>query len=120
MRPYPLLLFLISGLTFLYGVEFSDQDKVVEIEKRLKLHIDHDRDRCNKTPWAEQYSQLHKSLLISQSGKRLVAIPHLSGAYIIYVYLSLMYDLKLLFYLSRNGGSSCRTCHHSPYSDING
>ena len=61
--------------------EESVEQKLVNIENRLKEHVELDRPRCGKSPWQSQYAELHKSILSSADPKILVAIPHLSGMY---------------------------------------
>lgn len=83
MRAHPFaivgILALLSILLQCVSSEESVEEKLINIETRLKEHIELDRPRCDKSPWQTQYTELHKSILSSSDPKVLVAIPHLSG-----------------------------------------
>ena len=72
-------LLVVCCLAAAFSAELSEQEKLIEIENRLKEYVDRDSTRCHKTRWGETYAELHKKLLESPTGKRLVAVPHLSG-----------------------------------------
>jgi len=72
-------LFIACSLVSTTVCELTEQQKLTEIENRLKEYVDKDHSRCHKTGWGETYAELHKRLLELPTGKRLVAVPHLSG-----------------------------------------
>lgn len=75
-----LLLFLVSSPSFIVSTDLTDQQKIAEIGKRLQQHVEQDAKRCYpKGHWGNKYAELHKEQLASPTGKRLVAVPHISG-----------------------------------------
>lgn len=75
-----LIVLLLSALAYVSGTAISDQEKLTEIGKILQQHVEQDAKRCYpKGNWGNKYAELHKEQLVSPTGKRLVAIPHLSG-----------------------------------------
>lgn len=71
---------LVGASSSGFKIQAPPPDKMlVEIERRLKRDVEMDWTRCHKTQWGEAYAELHKKLLSSSTGKKLVAVPHLSG-----------------------------------------
>ena len=79
MRIFVLSLLVACGFVAVSSVELTELQKLAEIEHRLKQYVEKDRTRCHKTQWGETYAELHKKLLAEPAGKKLVAVPHLSG-----------------------------------------
>jgi len=74
-----LLALVACCLSIVCSAELSVQQKLAEIEVRLKKHCNLDRSRCHKTEWGEKYAALHQKHVSLPTGKKLVAVPHVSG-----------------------------------------
>ena len=78
-----LLLLLVSGPTYVVGTVLTEQEKLAEIGKILQQHVEKDAKRCYpKDHWGKKFVELHNEQLASPTGKRLVAVPHISGTFL--------------------------------------
>jgi hypothetical protein len=78
-----LFLFICSIFLIIHTAQSNkDQVDVLRIiDDRLKEHVTQDNLRCNKAPWAREYTKFHKDMLESKQPKILVAVPNFSGSF---------------------------------------